>query len=63
MSVHLESPPTPRAQAPAHHRVPLVEVLRRHQDAGRGRGKRRSLDGSARSWPRARLEAYPHGPL
>jgi arginine/lysine/ornithine decarboxylase len=34
MSVHLESPPTPRVQAPAHHRVPLVEVLRRYQEAG-----------------------------
>jgi arginine/lysine/ornithine decarboxylase len=34
MSVHLESPPTPRAPAPAHHRVPLVEVLRQYQQAG-----------------------------
>jgi arginine decarboxylase len=34
MSVHLESPPSQRGRAPAHHRVPLVEVLRRYQDAG-----------------------------
>ena len=34
MSVHVESPPAQRVQAPAHHRVPFVEVLQRYQDAG-----------------------------
>ena len=34
MSVHVASPPTQRGQAPAHHHVPLIEVLQRYQDAG-----------------------------